>query len=133
MRMITRHSHARLINICLYGFAAYSKFAYGDVPEPLNVYRGIDCMEKFVEYIEQESIRLPSLFPQKPMIPSTDIEQAEYQSANQCHICRKTFDDPKNRKVRENGKCRFCHRIPLANSILLYFHHYISLPHSIFY
>ena len=22
------------------GFAAYSKFAYGDVPEPLNVYRG---------------------------------------------------------------------------------------------
>ena len=40
----------------------------------------VDCMEKFVEYIEQESIRLPSLFPQKPMIPLTDIEQAEYSN-----------------------------------------------------
>ena len=32
----------------------YSTFAYGDVPNPLKMYRGKDCVEKFVEYIEEE-------------------------------------------------------------------------------
>ena len=29
-------------------------FAYGDVPGPLKVYHGEDCVEKFVEYIEDK-------------------------------------------------------------------------------
>ena len=28
--------------------------SYGDVLDPLKMYRGKDCVEKFVEYIEKE-------------------------------------------------------------------------------
>ena len=32
-------------------WCVHSTFAYGDVPDPLKVYRGKDCVEKFIEYI----------------------------------------------------------------------------------
>ena len=31
------------------GWCVHSTFAYGDVPDPLKMYRGKDCVEKFVE------------------------------------------------------------------------------------
>ena len=40
------------------GWCVHSTFAYGDVPNPLKMYRGKDCVEKFVEYIEEEVKRL---------------------------------------------------------------------------
>ena len=36
------------------GWCVHSTFAYGDVPDPLKMYRGKDCVEKFVEYIEEQ-------------------------------------------------------------------------------
>ena len=33
------------------GYCVYSKFAYGEVKNPLKLYRGKDCIEKFCEYI----------------------------------------------------------------------------------
>ena len=36
------------------GWCIHSTFAYGDVPGPLKMYRGKDCVEKFVEYIEEQ-------------------------------------------------------------------------------
>ena len=42
----------------LSGFCVYSKFAYGDVENPLKIYRGKDCVEKFSDYIENEVKRL---------------------------------------------------------------------------
>ena len=35
------------------GWCVYSAFAYGDVSDPLKMYRVKDCVEKFVEYIEE--------------------------------------------------------------------------------
>lgn len=32
----------------------HSKFAYGDVPDPLKHYRGGDCVEQFVDHVEKE-------------------------------------------------------------------------------
>ena len=49
------------------GFGVYSKFAYGKVPDALEVYRGKDCVERFIEYIQAEACRLYGLFPEKPM------------------------------------------------------------------
>ena len=49
------------------GWCVHSTFAYGDVPDPLKMYRGKDCVEKFVEYIEDEVKRLYATFPQKPI------------------------------------------------------------------
>ena len=35
------------------GWCVHSTFAYGDVSNPLKMYRDKDCVEKFVEYIEE--------------------------------------------------------------------------------
>ena len=55
------------------GWCVHSTFAYGDVPNPLKMYRGKDCVEKFVEYIEEEVKRLYTLFPQQATTGLTDI------------------------------------------------------------
>ena len=46
------------------GWCVHSTFAYGDASNPLKMYQGKDCMEKFVEYIEEEVKRLYATFPQ---------------------------------------------------------------------
>ena len=53
------------------GWCVYSKFAYGDVDDPLRLYRGKDCIETFCNYIKGEARRLHHIFPEKPMDPLT--------------------------------------------------------------
>ena len=53
------------------GWCVYSKFAYGEVVNPLRTYRGKDCIETFCNYIKGEARRLYHMFPEKPMDPST--------------------------------------------------------------
>ena len=84
------------------GWCVHSTFAYGDVPDPLKMYRGKDCVEKFVEYIEEEVKRLYETFPQQPMIKITDVLKREHEAAEKCHICLKEFNDLRNRKVRDH-------------------------------
>ena len=45
------------------GWCVHSTFSYGDVPDPLEMHRGKDCVERFVEYIEEEVRRLYATFP----------------------------------------------------------------------
>ena len=45
------------------GWCVYSKFAYGDVDNPLRTYRGKDCIETFCNYIKGEPRRLYHMFP----------------------------------------------------------------------
>ena len=79
------------------GLCVYSKFAYGDVDDPLKLYRGKDCVEKFCDCIKQEAHRLYHMFPEKPMDPLTKKQWKRYERASRCHICFKTFNnkDPK--------------------------------------
>ena len=59
------------------GWCVYSKFTYGEVKDSLKLYRdpkgpasgGKDCVEKFCDYIKEESHRLYHMFPEKPMDP----------------------------------------------------------------
>ena len=44
---------------------------YGEVKDPLRLYRGKDCPEKFCDYIRQEANGLYHMFPEKPIDPST--------------------------------------------------------------
>ena len=78
--------------------------AYGDVPDLLKLYRGEDCVERFVDHVEKEVKRLYDLYPQQPMTELTDVLKSEYEVAESCHICLKPFDDYANRKVRD-----YCH------------------------
>ena len=47
------------------------KFAYGDIDNPLRLYRGKDCIKTFCNYIKGEAHRLYHMFPELPMDPLT--------------------------------------------------------------
>ena len=68
------------------GWCVHSTFIYGDVSDPLKMYQGKDCMEKFVEYIEEEVRRLYETFPQQPMIRLTDVQTREHEAAEVSHL-----------------------------------------------
>ena len=77
------------------GWCVYSKSAYGEVEDPLKLYRGKDCLKKFCNYIRQEAHRLYHMFPEKPMDPLTKKQWKKYNKASGCHICFKQFGDSK--------------------------------------
>ncbi|XP_057302648.1 uncharacterized protein LOC130636817 [Hydractinia symbiolongicarpus] len=83
------------------GWATYSTFAYGEVPDPLTVYRDEDCVTRFVNHLEDEVKRLYATFPRKPMLPLTEEQRNEYNAADTCHICMKPFNY-ENRKIRDH-------------------------------
>ena len=85
------------------GWCVYSKFAYGDVDNPLRLYGGKDCIETFCNYIKGEARRLYHMFPEKPMGPLTKKQWKKYKKATKCHICYKPFTQT-NLKVRD-----YCH------------------------
>lgn len=64
----------------------------------LKMYRGKDCVEKFIEYI-QEGKRLYATFPQKPMAELTDVLKRENESAWRFNISFKEFNAPENRAL----------------------------------
>ena len=82
------------------GFWTYSTFAYpGEVKDPLKLYRGNDCVEKFCDHIKKEAYRLYHMFPEKPMDPLMNKQWKAYNRSGKCHICNKKFNlkDPKVR------------------------------------
>ena len=81
---VTKHSPS--------GWCVYSKFAYGEVKDPLKLYRGKDCPEKFCDYIRQEAHRLYHMFPEKPMDPLTKKQWKKYKKSTICHIFFRPFN-----------------------------------------
>ena len=93
------------------GWCVYSKFAYGDVDDPLRLYRGKDCIETFGNYIKGEAHRLFHMFPELPMDPLTKKQWKKYKRSTKCHICYKPFalKDP---KVRDHCHYTGLYRCP---------------------
>ena len=83
------------------GWCVQPKFAYGEVNNPLKLYRGKDCVKKFCEHVIGEAHRLYRLFPEKPMEPLTKAQFKEYIHATRCHICFTPFRLG-SRKVRDH-------------------------------
>ena len=81
------------------GWCVYSKFAYGDVDNPLRLYRGKDCIETFFNYIKGEARRLYHMFPELSMGPLTKMQWSKYKKPTKCHICYKQYT-LRNPKVR---------------------------------
>ena len=67
------------------------------------MYGGKGCVEKFVEYLQEEVKWLYETFPWQPMTKCTDMLNREHEAAENCHICLKEFNDPRNRKVRDHN------------------------------
>ena len=70
------------------GFCVYSKFTYGKLENPLQLYRGKDCVEVFYDYIENEAKRFCHMFPEKLMKPLTLKQWKKYNRATKCHISK---------------------------------------------
>ena len=73
------------------GWCVYSKFAYGEVKDPLKIYRGQGCVEKFCDHVIGESHKLYHTFLEKPMEPLTKKQWKKYKKVSRCHICFKPF------------------------------------------
>ena len=96
---------------------------HGEVKDPLKIYRGKDCVEKFCDYIKREAHRLYHMFPELPMVPLSIRQWKKYKNSTICHICYKPFT-PMNRKVRDHyhytglyrgpahSLCNLMYRIP---------------------
>ena len=114
------------------GWCVYSTFAYGDASDPLKMYQDKDCVEQFVEYIEEEVKWLYATFPQQPMAELTDALKRNHKASEKSHICLKEFNDPKNKKVRDHchytglyrgaahNDCNLKNKIPGHISIVFY-------------
>ena len=83
------------------GWCVHSEFAYGEVKDPLALYRGKDCIRKFCEHMIGEAHRLYQSFPEKPMEPLTKMQWKDYKRMSSCHICFKPFREG-NQKVRDH-------------------------------
>ena len=78
----------RDINIhVLSGWCVRSEFAYGEVKDPLKLYRGKDCVKKFCNHVIEEACCLYSSFSEKSMEPLTPKQWKDYKKASSCHIC----------------------------------------------
>ena len=89
------------------GFCTHSMFAYGELKNPLKLYRGKDCVQEFCKYIRSQARRLYNDFQEKPMIPPTKARWKEYSSSNECHICLKPMIDNQVRdQCHYTGYCR---------------------------
>ena len=97
-----RISTTRDINVHIpSGWCVRSEFAYGEVKDPLALYRGKDCIQKFCDHVIAEARHLCSSFPEKPMEPLTKKQWKDHKKVSSCHICFKPFREG-NRKVRDH-------------------------------
>ena len=77
------------------------EFAYGKVENPLKLYHGEDCVQKFCDHMIGEACHLYQSFPEKPMKPLTPKEMDRYKRSERCHICFNPFKEDKP-KVRDH-------------------------------
>ena len=97
-----RISTTRGINVHVpSGWCVYGEFAYGEVKDPLKLYRGKDCVRKFCDHVIGEARHLYHSFPEKPMEPLLKAQWKDYKHMSSCHICFKPFKEG-NRKVRDH-------------------------------
>ena len=80
------------------------------------MYRGKDCVGKFIKQIEDEIKQLYATFSQQPMIELTDVLKREHKSAKKCHICLKEFNDHQNRKLRDHCHYTGLYRVAAQNN-----------------
>ena len=90
------------------GFCIYGKFAYGEVENPLRLYRGKDCVEKFCNHIKEEAKRLYLMFPEKPMDPLTNKQWTRYNNKKYQPVFQKNVPNNifmiKSQNLKMGGK-----------------------------
>ena len=60
-------------------------------------------MEQFLKYLHQEVVNINAIFAKPKPLHMSEKNEKDFQSATQCWICQKEFNDEKNPKV--TGHC----------------------------
>ena len=113
------------------GWCIKSVFVHRKVSNPIAIYRGKDCIEKFCQHIAHEAKRLYKSFPELSIKLLTKEQCRAHSRAKTCHICLNKFK-PDDRKVRDlchytgehrgvaHPKCNLEYKIP--SHIIMIFH-----------
>ena len=77
---------------CGYG---YHIFGYDGASSHVSIYRGEDAVEQFLISLHQEVVRINAIFAKPRSLHMPEKNKKEFQSATQCWICQKEFNDEK--------------------------------------
>ena len=78
------------------GWCVHITFSYGDVFDPLEMYCGIDCVERFMEHNKDGVMQLSPTFPQQPMTEFTGVvktERSKITAITQVYIKEQAFKE----------------------------------------
>ena len=67
-------------------------------------------MEQFLKSLHQEVVNINAIFAQPKPLHMSEKNEKDFQSATQCWVCQKEFNDEKNPKVRDH--CHILYRGP---------------------
>lgn len=95
---ITTHKHKP------HSFAYYIKCNYNDSLSKFELYRGVDCAQKFIEFLERDVKDIYQRYLKEKVLmhPLTQDEQNKFETASHCHICEKDFIADANDRVRDH-------------------------------
>ena len=93
----TKKSNAHVLS----GWCLHSTFSYGDVLDPTKIYRGKNCVGKFVEHIEDAVKFLCATLSQQSATELSGVLKRDDGAAENCHICFKGFNNHENRRLRD--------------------------------
>lgn len=76
-----------------HSFAYYIKCSFDDKATKFHLYRGNDCVTKFVKDLDDDIRSLYSKYLKEitPMSKLTKVENEKFYKATHCHICQKIF------------------------------------------
>ena len=72
------------------GYSVSTIWAFDGIENKHDVYRGKDC--KFCESLEEHAMKIIH-FEERKMILLTNKEFESYASQENCHICKRNFED----------------------------------------
>lgn len=99
-------TYAEKINMHVLGVT--SALVYGVVFDPMRTDHCKDCVQTFVQNIEDEVKQWYVTFPQQQMTELMDTTKREHEAAEKCHICLKVFahDEQQGDNYSEYRKVR---------------------------
>ena len=80
----------------------YQIVRYDGASSNVRIYRGEDAGEQFLKSLHQEVININANFAKPKPLHMSEKNEKDFQSATQCWICQKEFNDDKNPKVRDH-------------------------------
>ena len=85
---------------CSYG---YQIVRYDGASSHVRINRSKDAVKQTLKSLHQEVVRINAIFANAKSLHMSEKNEKAFQSATQCWICQKEFNDEKNPKVR--GHC----------------------------